>query len=191
MLSTVGCSGSHVVDVVVGDKRIVEVDDDNSCRIDSVICESSLVNDCDDFGGLLPSFYPEPERVLLSASWKGIIHSVGQEFEGGVPAFRIVLAKYAVECGFAVNYLKNDATRLDNVHTCGVVAHRSCSKMVGSRLVSDIVYNDISDNPLNRPIEVKKKLKKQYGINVFYRVAWLGVDKARDGLFGDFATSFD
>ncbi|XP_028103471.1 uncharacterized protein LOC114302617 [Camellia sinensis] len=112
MLSMVGCSGSHVVDVVVGDKRIVEVDDDNSCRIDSVICESSLVNDCDDFGGLLPSFYPEPERVLLSASWKGIIHSVGQEFEGGVPAFRIALAKYAVECGFAVNYLKNDATRV-------------------------------------------------------------------------------
>ncbi|KAL7190720.1 hypothetical protein ACSBR2_022906 [Camellia fascicularis] len=77
----VGCSGSHVVDVVVGDKRIVEVDDDNSCRIDSVICESSLVNDCDDFGG-------------------------------GVPAFRIALAKYAVKCGFAVNYLKNDVTRV-------------------------------------------------------------------------------
>ncbi|KAL7194686.1 hypothetical protein ACSBR1_035008 [Camellia fascicularis] len=168
MLSMVGCSGSHVVDVVVGDKRIVEVDDDNSCRIDS------------------------------------IIHSVGQEFEGGVLAFHIALAKYAVECGFAVNYLKNDATRvtaecmmklstgckwfihgrvlmnsgiffimkLDNVHTCGVVARRSCSKMVGSRLVSDIVHNDISDNPLTRPIE-------------------LGVDKARGGLFGDFATSFD
>ena len=47
--------------------------------------------------------------------------------------------------------------KLDNVHTCGVVARRSCSKMVGSRLVSDIVHNDISDNPLTRPIEVKKK----------------------------------
>ncbi|KAL7169550.1 hypothetical protein ACSBR2_034559 [Camellia fascicularis] len=81
MMSMVGCYGSHVVDVVVGDRRIVKVDD-NSSRIDSVICESSLVNDCDDFGSLLPSFYPEPERVLLSASWKGIIHSVGQEFEG-------------------------------------------------------------------------------------------------------------
>ncbi|KAL7263024.1 hypothetical protein ACSBR1_001236 [Camellia fascicularis] len=223
MLSIVGCSGSHVVDVVVGDKRIVEVGDDNSYRIDYVICESSLVNDCNDFGGLLPSFYPEPKRVLLSASWKGIIHSVGQEFEGGVSAFRIALAKYAVECGFAVNYLKNNATRvtaecmmklstsckwfvhgsvlmnsgiffimkLDNVHTCGVVARRSCSKMVGSRLVSDIVHDDISDNPLTRPIEIKKKFKKQYGIDVSYRGAWLAVDKARGGLFGDFATSFD
>ncbi|KAL7185894.1 hypothetical protein ACSBR2_027782 [Camellia fascicularis] len=219
---SVGCSGSHIIDVVVGDKRIVEVDD-NSSKIDFVICESSLVNDCDDFGGLLPSFYPELERVLLSASWKGIIYSVGQEFEGGVPAFRIALAKYAVEYDFAVNYLKNDATRvtaermmklstsckwfmhgrvlmnssiffimkLDNVHICGVVARRSCSKMVGSRLMSDIVHNDISDNPLTCPIEVKKKLKKQYDIDVSYRVAWLGVDKARSGLFGDFATSFD
>ena len=68
MLSMGGGCGCHVVDVVVGDKRIVEVDDGNSCRIDSVIGESSLVNECDDFGGLLPSFYPELERVLLSAS---------------------------------------------------------------------------------------------------------------------------
>ncbi|KAL7169341.1 hypothetical protein ACSBR2_034396 [Camellia fascicularis] len=198
MLSMVGCSGYNVVDVVVGDKRIVEVDDDNSCRIVFVICESSLVNDCDDFGGLLPSFYPEPERVLLSASWKGIIYSVGQQFEGGVKAFRIALAKYAVECGFAVNYLKNNATRVTaecmmklSTGCKWVVARRSCSKMVGSRLVSDIVHNDISDNLLTRPIEVKKKLKKQYGTDVSYRVAWLGVDKARGGLFGDFATSFD
>ncbi|KAL7229589.1 hypothetical protein ACSBR2_008150 [Camellia fascicularis] len=194
MLSMVGGSGCHVADVVVGDKRIVEVDDGNSCRIDSVICESSLVNDCDDFGGLLPSFYPEPERVLLSASWKGIIHSVGQEFEGGVPAFCIALAKYAIECGFAVNYLKNDVTRVTAecmMKSSAGCKCRSCSKMVGSRLVPDIVQNDISDNPLTCPIEVKKKLKKQYGIDVSYRVAWLGVDKARGGLFGDFATSFD
>ncbi|KAL7230831.1 hypothetical protein ACSBR2_009168 [Camellia fascicularis] len=74
MPSMVGCSGFHVVDVVVGDKRIVE-----------------------------------NQREF---SWKGIIHSVGQEFEGGVPAFRIALATYAVECDFAVNYLKNDATRV-------------------------------------------------------------------------------
>lgn len=68
MLSMVGGSGCRVVDVVVGEKRIVEVDNDNSCMIDSIICESSMVNDCDDFGGLLPSFYPKPERVLLSVS---------------------------------------------------------------------------------------------------------------------------
>ncbi|KAL7265013.1 hypothetical protein ACSBR1_002876 [Camellia fascicularis] len=51
MMSMGGCSGSHVIDIVVGDRRIMEVDD-NSSRIDSVICESSLVNDCDDFGGV-------------------------------------------------------------------------------------------------------------------------------------------
>ncbi|KAL7179482.1 hypothetical protein ACSBR1_042802 [Camellia fascicularis] len=34
-----------------------------------------------------------------------------QLFAGRVPAFRIALTKYAVECGFAINYLKNDATR--------------------------------------------------------------------------------
>lgn len=50
--------------------------------------------------------------------------------------------------------------KLDNVHTCGVVTRRSCSKMVNSRLVSDIVHNDISDNPLTRSIEVKKKVEK-------------------------------
>ncbi|XP_028076037.1 serine/threonine-protein kinase STY17-like [Camellia sinensis] len=40
----VASSGSDVVDVVVGDTRIVEVDD-NSSRIDSVVCESSFIND--------------------------------------------------------------------------------------------------------------------------------------------------
>ncbi|KAL7241503.1 hypothetical protein ACSBR1_014152 [Camellia fascicularis] len=197
MMSMVGCSGSHAVDIVMGDRRIVEVDD-NSFRINSVICESSLVNDCDHFSGLLPIFYPEPERVLLSAIWNGIIHNVSQEFKGGVSSFRIALAKNASECGFAVNYLKNDAIRvtaeymMKSSSSCKwVVARRSCSKMVGSRLVSDIVHNNISDNLLTRPIEVKKKLKKQYGIDVSYRVAWLGVDKARGGLFDDFTTSFD
>ncbi|KAL7248022.1 hypothetical protein ACSBR2_002840 [Camellia fascicularis] len=163
MLSMVGGSGCHVVDVVVGDKRIVEVDDGNSCRIDSVIGESSLVNDCDDFGDLLSSFYPEPERVLLSTSWKGIIHSVGQEFEGGVPAFRIALAKYVVECGFTVNYLKNDATRVTAEYM--MKSSTGCKWFVHGRVLMN---------------SVKKKLKKQYGIDVSYRVAWLGVDKARD-----------
>ncbi|KAL7239674.1 hypothetical protein ACSBR2_005545 [Camellia fascicularis] len=132
MLSIVGCSGSHVVDVVVGDKRIMGVDD-NSSRIDYVICESSLVNDCDDFGGLLLSFYSKPEKVLLSASWKGIIHSVGQKFEGGVSAFRIVLANYAIECGFAVNYLKNDATRV--TAECMIKSSTGCKWFVHGRVL--------------------------------------------------------
>ncbi|KAL7181865.1 hypothetical protein ACSBR1_040721 [Camellia fascicularis] len=199
MMSMVGCSGSHVVDIVVGDRRIVEVDD-NSSRIDSVICECSLVNDCDDFGGLLPSFYPEPERVLLSASWKGIIHSVGQEFEGGVPAFCIALAKHAIECGFVVNYLKNDATRvtaecmmksstsckwfvhervlmnsgiffimkLDNMHTCGVVARKFCSKMVGSRLkLKHIARNGRVDSILDG-------LQNDKWVNAFFRAKRYG-----------------
>ncbi|KAL7226064.1 hypothetical protein ACSBR1_021239 [Camellia fascicularis] len=51
MMSMVASSGSHVVDVVVDDRRIVEVVD-NSSRINSVICENFLVNDCDDFGGV-------------------------------------------------------------------------------------------------------------------------------------------
>lgn len=34
-------------------------------------------------------------------------------------------------------------------------------------------------------------MKKQYGIDVSYRVAWLGADKTRGGLFCDFATSFN
>ncbi|KAL7241942.1 hypothetical protein ACSBR1_014506 [Camellia fascicularis] len=132
MMSMVGCSGSHVVDVVVGDRRIVEVDD-NFSRIDSVICESFLVNDCDDFGDLLSSFYPELERVLLSSCWKGIIHSVVQQFEGGVSAFRIALAKYAVECGFAVNYLKNDATRV--TAECMMKSSTSCKWFVHGRVL--------------------------------------------------------
>ncbi|KAL7248633.1 hypothetical protein ACSBR2_003388 [Camellia fascicularis] len=236
-----GCSYHEVVKKICAKFKKLSVG--NCCLFFSIPGYSNCIVECDDDLGNMMSmvassgshvvgvigelwmlmiillglilFYPEPKRVLLSASWKGIIHSVGQEFDGGVPMFHIV---------WLMNYLKNDVTRvtiecmmklstsckwfvhgmmlmnssifftmkLDNVHTCGVVARRSCSKMVGSRLVSDIVYNDISDNPLTHPIEIKKKkLKKQYDIDVSYQVALLGVDKARGGLFGDFVSSFD
>ncbi|KAL7252937.1 hypothetical protein ACSBR1_007484 [Camellia fascicularis] len=108
MMPMVGCSGSHVVDVVVGDRRIVEVDD-NSSRI--------------DFN----------QRVLVSASWKGIIHSVGREFEGEVPTFRIALAKYTIECGFAVNYLKNDVTRV--TAQCMTKPSTSCKWFVHGKVL--------------------------------------------------------
>ncbi|XP_028078288.1 uncharacterized protein LOC114280148 [Camellia sinensis] len=149
----VGCSGSHVVDVVVGDKRIVEVDDDNSYRIDYVICESSLVNNCDDFGGLLLSFYPELERVLLSA----------------------------------MNYLKNDATRV--TAECMMKLSTGCKWFMHGRVLMNfgIFFIMKLDNVHTCGLSLVDLVAKW----CFLSGCMVKIDKARGGLFGDFATSFD
>ncbi|KAL7194752.1 hypothetical protein ACSBR1_035064 [Camellia fascicularis] len=44
---------------------------------------------------------------------------------------------------------------------------------------------------LTRPTNVVYDLKKDYGLEVSYRVAWLGVEKARGEMFGAHSISFD
>ncbi|XP_028078374.1 uncharacterized protein LOC114280226 [Camellia sinensis] len=45
--------------------------------------------------------------------------------------------------------------------------------------------------PLVRPTDVVFDLKNDYGLDISYRVAWLGVEKVRGEVYGDHAMSFD
>ncbi|KAL7181641.1 hypothetical protein ACSBR1_040521 [Camellia fascicularis] len=56
--------------------------------------------DMDDDLDLLPTFCLHTEKVFLSAPWANGFTHIGQHFEGGASEFRIMLRKYAVECGF-------------------------------------------------------------------------------------------
>ena len=81
--------------------------------------------------------------------------------------------------------------KLVNVHSCGVVVRSRVNSVIGSKIVSDIVLPVVGEKPLTRPVDVVKTLKKDYGVDISYRVAWTGVEKARGALFGDNATQFD
>ena len=57
--------------------------------------------------------------------------------------------------------------------------------------MSDVISNQVRDKPLTRSTDVFYDLKKDYGLEVSYRVAWLGVEKARGEMFGAHSISFD
>ncbi|KAL7171084.1 hypothetical protein ACSBR2_035862 [Camellia fascicularis] len=76
-------------------------------------------------------------------------------------------------------------------HTCGVAMRTSTNRLVGSELVVDIMAKRIRDRPLTRPTEVMLDMKQDYGLDITYRVAWLGVEKAWRELFGAHSISFD
>ena len=198
----------------------VEIRDCLSCSPDFSVSESDSEDEEND---LLPSFYAQPEKALLSDSWKYAIRKVGQRFEGGVREFRTSLVKFSAQRGVSFRYLRNEKTRviaeckvkevtgcqwyvrgremlgsgvfyitkLMNVHSCGIVVRTKEKSKIGSNVVSDIVLPVVGEKPLTRPIEIVKKLKKDYGVDISYRVAWVGVEKARGSLFGDNSTQFD
>ncbi|XP_028094307.1 uncharacterized protein LOC114294374 [Camellia sinensis] len=79
----------------------------------------------------------------------------------------------------------------NGLHTCGVSVRTPKNPRVGSDLVSDVISERVRDKPLTRPTDVVYDLKKDYGLEVSYRVAWLGVEKARGEMFGTHSISFD
>ncbi|KAL7177159.1 hypothetical protein ACSBR2_030489 [Camellia fascicularis] len=79
----------------------------------------------------------------------------------------------------------------DNEHMCGVAVHTVKNRRLRSDLVLDIFAQRIRDKPLTRSTDVAFDLKKKYGLEISYRVAWLGVKKARGELFGAHSASFD
>ncbi|XP_028068072.1 uncharacterized protein LOC114270701 [Camellia sinensis] len=81
--------------------------------------------------------------------------------------------------------------RFDSVHTCGVAVPSCRNPRTRSDLVSTVVADRVRDKPLTRPTDVVFDLKNEYGLDISYRVAWLGVEKARGEVYGDHATSFD
>ncbi|KAL7230780.1 hypothetical protein ACSBR2_009131 [Camellia fascicularis] len=84
-------------------------------------------------------------------------------------------------------YLK----RLNNLHNCGAVVRTGKNSRLNSELVCNVIGVRLRDKPLTRPTDVMFDLKKEYGLNVSYHIAWLGVEKARGEVYGDYHVSFD
>ncbi|KAL7172900.1 hypothetical protein ACSBR2_032381 [Camellia fascicularis] len=81
--------------------------------------------------------------------------------------------------------------RFISVHSCGAAVQTYRNPWTGSDLVSDVIAGRVREQPLTRPTDVVFDMKDDYGLDISYRVAWLGVKKARNEVFGDHAMSFD
>ncbi|KAL7188467.1 hypothetical protein ACSBR1_038345 [Camellia fascicularis] len=81
--------------------------------------------------------------------------------------------------------------QFDDIHTCGssfcTIKHaRMTSSMIGG-----LISSDIRNKALTSVSEVVCDFKDYYGTKVSYRRVWMGVEKARSLVFGDYSSSFD
>ncbi|KAL7263222.1 hypothetical protein ACSBR1_001403 [Camellia fascicularis] len=130
--------------------------------------------DMEAWTDLLASYCPHRMKTFLSVGWAFNITHVGQFFWGGAHEFQMVLYKYAIECGLQFKYVKNDAGR--------VTAMCKFATSTGWR---------VCEQPLTCLTDVVFDMKDGYGLDISYRVAWLGVEKARSEVFGDHDMSLD
>ncbi|XP_028055045.1 uncharacterized protein LOC114259232 [Camellia sinensis] len=161
-----------LLDKLIGVERI-DVVVDQKLGIDR---HSSLANpyiENEDQTNLLCRYCAHSEKVLLSSVWANNVTHVGQCFTGEAFEFRTILCKYAMQCGFKFKYLKNDSERINIV--CSHRDNRGC----------------LWDRPLTRPTNVAFTFKADYGLDISYHVARLGVEKVRKAMHGDYLTSFD
>ncbi|CAL5422570.1 unnamed protein product [Camellia sinensis] len=123
MLRVVCARGVDIVDVsVTRCSTFDEEDEVGSNWVDVVGGECDRLMDIEK--NSLSKFCSHQEKVLLSASWRNNITSVGQKFEGGVVEFRTFLCKYAIEVGFQFTYVKNDKLRV--TAECAYKESRGC-----------------------------------------------------------------
>ncbi|KAL7264618.1 hypothetical protein ACSBR1_002557 [Camellia fascicularis] len=79
----------------------------------------------------------------------------------------------------------------DSEHSCGIAIRTVKNSRLGSDIVSGIFSQRICDKPLTILTDVAFDLKKNYMLEISYRVAWLGIEKARGELFGAHSAFFD
>lgn len=168
----------------------------------------------------LEEFCRHSETRYLTSSWANLIHSVGQVFRGGVIDFRQVLQRYAIENGFMYDLVKNDKYRVTakckfekcewrvhaildrssgefvikdllNEHRCGSTYRRNKHKRVTSSLVASEIASMVNQNNNTSPMHILEFFADKYGLDLPYYHAWLGVEKARGKVFGDYESSFD
>ncbi|KAI8571358.1 hypothetical protein RHMOL_Rhmol01G0113900 [Rhododendron molle] len=75
-------------------------------------------------------------------------------------------------------------------HTCGDASLSYSSSRSTSSFVSRLVSEDMRSDESKRPVEVMKDMKKDYGVEITYRRAWMAVKKARAHVYGDYMESF-
>ncbi|KAL7174337.1 hypothetical protein ACSBR2_033575 [Camellia fascicularis] len=96
-------------------------------------------------------------------------------------------ASMRLSADFDSNYSGMHDEGIERMH---VVCTRT-NPRVGSDLVSDVISKRVCDKSLTRPTDVVYDLKKDYGLEISYQIAWLGIGKARGEMFGAHSILFD
>ncbi|KAL7193308.1 hypothetical protein ACSBR2_025004 [Camellia fascicularis] len=114
---------------------------------------------------------------------------VGQRFAQGVVEFRDALSNVHAR---VENYSKAFVIKqFDDVHTCGSSFRTIKYARMTSSMIGGLISSDIRNKALTSVSEVVCDFKDYYGTEVSYQRAWMGVEKVRGLVFGDYSSSFD
>ncbi|KAL6135134.1 hypothetical protein ACLB2K_067362 [Fragaria x ananassa] len=99
-------------------------------------------------------------------------------------------------CGWCVNASLLEYNRffvitdLVNEHSCHGVVCLQTNKMMGSKIIKSIMFDKVRENPNNKAIDIYHEIKSDYGMDVSYRTAWYGKERARESVLGGDADSY-
>ncbi|XP_058192049.1 uncharacterized protein LOC131309427 [Rhododendron vialii] len=164
----------HSSRLIVG-STIDEVDD-----VDEVVDDEVEYVD-----GMDPAekYCKHTETRYLTEAWANLIKGVGQEFPKG--------------CEWKVHAILNRTNgvfhikKCHNEHNCGSTYRTNKHKRVLSRLVANEIAGIVEKKSKTSPIDMQDWFTDKYGLDLCYHNAWLGVEKARGELYGDYEGSFD
>ncbi|XP_024200641.1 uncharacterized protein LOC112203983 [Rosa chinensis] len=104
--------------------------------------------------------------------------------------------KHAEGCSWRIHAILNRANGffyikdLNNEHSCRARIRLRKSVLMGSKIVSSVVADQIRSKPLMKPIEIVKDFKHNYGLDISYYNAWKGKELAKIQVHGDEESSY-
>lgn len=81
-------------------------------------------------------------------------------------------------------------TSYERSHTCGTIFGMVSRKRLNHHIITEIILEDIRTMPTLSPVQVQAVVKKNYGIDISYCVAWKAMDRGKGLVFGDHSDSF-
>ncbi|KAI8542615.1 hypothetical protein RHMOL_Rhmol08G0151000 [Rhododendron molle] len=76
------------------------------------------------------------------------------------------------------------------VHTCDSAVLTNKISQVGCHFIGRLVTEELRSRPFNRAIDIMHDMKEDYGVDVTYRCSHMGLQKAKDSVFGSYSASF-
>lgn len=103
--------------------------------------------------------------------------------------------KRVVGCNWRIHATRGRTTTdfqmkaLNNVHTCSSNFGSAGKKKFNSKIIIDLISDDIRNMPGITPRDVISQVKDKFGVHITYYVAWKSTEGARARIFGDHSDS--
>lgn len=104
--------------------------------------------------------------------------------------------KRAAGCNWRVHATGGRTTKelsikkLNNVHSCSTRFGSAGRKKFTSKVIIDLIADDIRNMPGITPRDVQRQVKDKFGVDISYYVAWKSTEGGRARIFGDHSDSY-